>query len=52
MESGVLEQKVRAALVPYFLKVMRINDDDLTRDAKTQQIVLLNRDELSPYLGF
>jgi hypothetical protein len=52
MESGVLEQKVRAALVPYFLKVMRINDDDLARDAKTQQIVLLNRDELSQYLEF
>ena len=52
MESGVLEHKVRAALVPYFLRTMRISHDDLTRDAMAQQIVLLNRDELSHYLSF
>jgi len=52
MEAGVLEQQVRAALVPYFLRVMRINRDDLTRDAMVQQIVLLNRDELERYWGF
>lgn len=52
MESGVLEYKVRAALVPYFLRVMRINRDDLTRDAMVQQIVLLNRDELDKYWVF
>jgi hypothetical protein len=40
------------ALVPYFLRAMRINHDDLTRDAMVQQIVLLNRDELSQYLVF
>jgi predicted DNA-binding transcriptional regulator YafY len=52
MESGVLEHKVRAALVPYFLQAMRISRDDLARDAMAQQIVLLNRDELSQYLTF
>jgi len=52
MEAGVLEHKVRAALVPYFLRVMRINRDDLTREAMVQQIVLLNRDELSKFLVF
>ena len=52
MEAGVLEQQVRAALVPYFLRVMRINRDDLTRDAMVQQIVLLNRDELEQYWIF
>jgi len=52
MESGVMEHKARAALVPYFLRAMRINHDDLTRDAMAQQIVLLNRDELSKYLVF
>lgn len=52
MEAGVLEQQVRAALVPYFLRVMRINRDDLTRDAMVQQIVLLNRDELDKYWAF
>jgi hypothetical protein len=52
MEAGVLEHQVRAALVPYFLRVMRINRDDLTREAMVQQIVLLNRDELEQYWGF
>jgi hypothetical protein len=52
MELGVLEYEVRAALVPYFLRVMRINRDDLTRDAMAQQIVLLNRDELDKYWAF
>ena len=52
MASGVLEHKVRAALVPYFLKAMRISQDDLTRDAMVQQIVLLNREELSQYWVF
>jgi hypothetical protein len=52
MEAGVLEHQVRAALAPYFLRVMRINRDDLTREAMVQQIVLLNRDELEQYWGF
>jgi hypothetical protein len=52
MEAGVLEHQVRAALVPYFLRVMRINRDDLTREALVQQIVLLNRDELDKYWFF
>jgi hypothetical protein len=52
MEAGVLEHQVRAALVPYFLRVMRINRDDLTREAMVQQIVLLNRDELDKYWVF
>jgi hypothetical protein len=52
MEAGVLEHKVRAALVPYFLRVMRINRDDLTREAMVQQIVLLNRDEVDKYWLF
>jgi hypothetical protein len=52
MVNGVLEHKVRGALVPYFLRAMRINRDDLTRDAMVQQIVLLNRDELDKYWLF
>jgi predicted DNA-binding transcriptional regulator YafY len=52
MVNGVLEHKVRGALVPYFLRTMRIGPDDLTRNAMVQQIVLLNRDELSEYLAF
>ena len=34
------------------LRVMRINRDDLTREAMVQQIVLLNRDELDKYWVF
>jgi len=52
MESGALEYQVRSALVPYFLKAMRIIHDNLKRDAMVQQIVLLNRDALLPYLTF
>jgi hypothetical protein len=44
MVNGVLEHQVRAALLPYFLRTMRIGPDDLTREAMVQQIVLLNRE--------
>ncbi|MEQ1528697.1 MAG: WYL domain-containing protein, partial [Methylococcales bacterium] len=50
MTIGILEYKVRAALVPYFLTALRISDDDMSRNAMIQQIVLLNRAELSQYL--
>ena len=50
MVNGVLEREVRGALLYYFLKTMRIGTDDLTRDAMVQQIVLLNRDDLSEFL--
>ena len=52
MVNGILEHQVRGALLPYFLKMMRIGPDDLSRDAAVQQIVLLNREELKEYLGF
>ncbi|WP_269634207.1 hypothetical protein [Methylobacter marinus] len=39
----MLEHKVRAAVVSYFLKAMRIEPNDLMREASVQQIVLLNR---------
>jgi predicted DNA-binding transcriptional regulator YafY len=52
MESGVFVCSVRAALLPYWLLAMRIGADDFEREASNQQIVLLNRDTLKPYLGF
>ena len=52
MLNGVLEQKVRAALTPYFLRSMRIGSDDLQRKALEQQIVLLNRAEIQAYCAF
>ncbi|MCL7421373.1 MAG: WYL domain-containing protein [Methylobacter sp.] len=50
MENGSVEYQVRAALVSYFLRAMRIGPDDLAREAFVQQIVLLNRDELQSYI--
>jgi hypothetical protein len=52
MVNRVLGHEVRVALLPYFLRTMRIGPDDLTREAMVQQIVLLNREELKEYLKF
>jgi predicted DNA-binding transcriptional regulator YafY len=52
MENGRYSTQVRAALLSYFLLSMRIGDDDLERKAICQQIILLNRDELRPYIVF
>ena len=52
MVNGILGHEVRVALLPYFLRTMRIGPDDLTREAMVQQIVLLNREELKEYLRF
>jgi predicted DNA-binding transcriptional regulator YafY len=49
MLDGVLEKQVRAPLLAYYLKSMRIGPDDLSREANAQQIVLLNRDELQEF---
>ncbi len=50
MVEGVLKYKVRAALLNYFLQVIKIGPDDLQRPANVQQIVLLNRTDLANYL--
>lgn len=50
MVEGVLNYKVRAALLNYFLQALRIGPDDLQRPANVQQIVLLNRTDLADYL--
>ncbi len=52
MESGQLVHAVRAALLPYWLLAMRLGPDDIQRKAEIQQIVLLNREALAPYLQF
>ena len=52
MVNGVLVRELRGALLFYFLNMMRIGPDDLMRDAMVQQVVLLNRDDLSEYLQF
>ena len=52
MVDGKCATSVRAALLPYLLLAMRISKDDYQREAMVQQIVLLNRDELLPYVTF
>jgi len=52
MVDGKCSTTVRAALLPYLLLSMRIGKDDYQREAMVQQIVLLNRGELQPYLAF
>ncbi len=52
MLNGMLEQTIRAALTPYFLRSMRIGSDDLLRKPMEQQIVLLNRAEIQTYCSF
>jgi len=52
MVDGKCSTTVRAALLSYFLLSIRIGKDDYQRDAMMQQIVLLNRDELLPYIAF
>ena len=52
MVDGVYSTQIRAALLSYLLLALRIGKDDLQREALTQQIVLLNREELRPYIDF
>lgn len=52
MTAGYYSTPVRAALLPYFLLALRIGKDDLQREATSQQIVLLNREELRPFIDF
>lgn len=52
MVDGKFSTTVRAALLPYLLLAMRLGPDDLQREATTQQIVLLNRDELRAFIAF
>lgn len=50
MTNGRSETKVRAALVPYFLRLMQIEPEREHPDPKIQQIVLFNKGELAPLL--
>lgn len=50
MENGALEISTRARLVPYVLQLLHIEPNVLAEDATAQQIVVGNRDELTPWL--
>lgn len=47
MEQGVLERRLRVALIPYYLRLMNVGKNDRERPPEQQQIVLLNPDELA-----
>lgn len=51
MEDGEKHHEVRVALLFYFLKNLGLEDREFDRPAKSQQIVLLNRDELIEKAG-
>ena len=50
MEGGVLEVSTRARLVTYVLQLLHIEPNALAGDPTAQQIVVENRDELTPWL--
>ena len=48
MVDGHVDIPLRAALIPYYLRLMRIGTGDERRDPKVQQIILANKDEVMP----
>ncbi len=50
MENGALEVTTRGKLVPYALTLLHINPKAMLEDPMAQQIVVENRDELTPWL--
>jgi predicted DNA-binding transcriptional regulator YafY len=49
MAQGMLEKRVRLALVPYYLRLLNVGEGDRNRSASEQQIVLLNVEELRSF---
>lgn len=49
MVGGALEHRMRLALVPYYLHLMRVGAGDKESEPAQQQIVLLNAEELGRY---
>lgn len=49
MKDGVLQLSCRQALLYYALRRLRL-EDELSEDAVSQQLTLLNRDELKPFI--
>ena len=50
MISGELSKKLRAPLIGYFLQLMKIGPGDESQLAQEQQIILINKDQVSPYI--
>jgi len=49
MSDGMATIRVRRALVFYLLWNLRLEEGDIERSPKKQQIILLNRDEIEAY---
>lgn len=52
MMDDYVDIPVRAALIPYYLRLMRIGLGDESREPKIQQIVLANKDEVMPFVTY
>ncbi len=50
MDENQWRLSVRAKLLPYYLKLLQIDPEAVKRDAQAQQLVILNPDDLSPWL--
>ena len=50
MANGMLEVHTRAKLVPYALKLLHVDLEEELQDPTAQQIVVHNRDEITPWL--
>jgi predicted DNA-binding transcriptional regulator YafY len=50
MEQGALEITTRGKLVPYALKLLHVDLEEELQDPTAQQIVVHNRDEITPWL--
>lgn len=52
MTDGELAVELRAPLVPYYTRLMRIGAGDTDQDPRFRQIVLANKDEVLPFVTF
>jgi predicted DNA-binding transcriptional regulator YafY len=50
MDGNQWRLSVRAKLLPYYLKLLQIDPEDIKPDAQAQQLVILNPDDLTPWL--
>jgi len=50
MEQGVLKITTRGCLVHYLLQALNINPDVLSADAAAQQLMIVNKDDIAPWL--
>jgi len=52
MTDGELAVELRAPLVPYYTRLMRIGAGDTEMDPRYRQVVLANKDEVLPFVIF